>query len=99
MSCNGAGRNSNLPRRISSTRALAEAGRLDEAVEEYHSLAAYYPGAEAKARYGSLLAMMGRTSEARVVFTELLVQMKRAPRHARQAQAEWLSMAERGVST
>jgi hypothetical protein len=42
---------------------------------------------------------MGRTSEARVVFTELLVQMKRAPRHVRRAQAEWLSMAERGLST
>jgi len=79
-------------------RALAEAGRLSEALDEYRSVAAYYPGAEAKARYGSLLAMMGRTGEAKVVFTELLVQMKRAPKHVRKAQAEWLSMAERGVS-
>jgi hypothetical protein len=73
-------------------RALGEAGRLEEALDQYHSVA------EAKARYGSLLAMTGRTSEARVVFTELLVQMKRAPRHVRRAQAEWLSMAERGLS-
>jgi hypothetical protein len=49
-------------------------------------------------RYGLLLKLMGRTSEAKVVFTELLVQMKRAPRHVRRAQAEWLSIAERQLS-
>jgi len=80
-------------------RALAEVGRLDEALEEYKALVAYYPGAEARARYGSLLALMGRTSEAKVVFSELLVYMKRAPKHVRKAQAEWLSMAERALST
>lgn len=79
-------------------RALAEAGRSEEALQEYQALVAYYPGAEAKARYGALLTLMGRSSEARVVFTELLVQMKRAPRHVRQAQAEWLSIAEKGLS-
>jgi hypothetical protein len=42
---------------------------------------------------------MGRTSEAKVVFSELLVYMKRAPKHVRKAQAEWLSMAERALST
>jgi len=29
--------------------------------------------------YGLLLNLVGRTAEARVVFTELLIQMKRAP--------------------
>jgi hypothetical protein len=33
-----------------------------------------------------------------VVFTELIVQMKRAPRHVRHAQAEWLSIAEKQLS-
>jgi hypothetical protein len=79
-------------------RALAEAGRTHEALDEYHAVAGYFPGAEARVRYGLLLKLMGRTSEAKVVFTELLVQMKRAPRHVRRAQAEWLSIAERQLS-
>jgi len=76
-------------------RALQEAGRTDEALEEYHALLAYAPGSEAKVRYGLLLKLVGRIAEAKVVFTELLVQMKRAPRHVRKAQAEWIAIAEK----
>jgi hypothetical protein len=76
-------------------RALAEVGRVDEALEEYHAVAAYFPGAEARVRYGMLLRVVGRTAEARVVFNELLLQMKRAPKYLREAQAEWLSIAEK----
>jgi hypothetical protein len=79
-------------------RALAEVGRTDEALEEYHAVAAYFPGAEARVRYGLLLDLVGRTSEAKVVFTELLIQMKRAPHYLRKAQAEWLSIAERHLT-
>jgi hypothetical protein len=79
-------------------RALAEVGRLDEALEEFHAVAAYLPGAEAKVRYGLLLGLVGRTADARVVFTELLIQMRRAPRYLREAQAEWLSIAEKQLS-
>ena len=45
-------------------RSLAEVGRIDEALEEYHALAAYFPGAEARVRYGMLLRMVGRNAEA-----------------------------------
>ena len=76
-------------------RALAEAGRVDEALEEYASVVTYFSGAEARVRYGMLLKMVGRTAEARVVFNELLLQMKRAPKHARDMQAEWLAIAEK----
>jgi hypothetical protein len=76
-------------------RALAEAGRIDEALHEYHALVGYSPGAEARVRYGMLLRMAGRTAEARVVFNELLLQMKRAPKYLREAQAEWLAIAEK----
>jgi hypothetical protein len=76
-------------------RALAEVGRVDEALEEYHAVAAYFPGAEARVRYGMLLRVVGRTAEARVVFNELLLQMKRAPKYLREAQAEWPSIAEK----
>ena len=79
-------------------RALAEVGRLDEALEEYHAVAGYFPGAEARVRYGMLLQMVGRTAEARVVFNELLIQMRRAPKYLREAQAEWLSIAEKQIS-
>jgi hypothetical protein len=79
-------------------RALAEVGRLDEALEEYHAVAAYFPGAEARVRYGLTLQMVGRTPEARIVFNELLLSMKRAPKYLRDAQAEWLSIAEKQLS-
>jgi hypothetical protein len=68
-------------------RALAEVGRVDEALEEFHAVAAYFPGAEARVRYGLLLKLVGRTPEAKVVFSELLIQMKRAPKYLREAQA------------
>jgi hypothetical protein len=76
-------------------RSLAEVGRIDEALDEYHAVAGYFPGAEARVRYGMLLRMAGRNAEARVVFNELLLQMKRAPKYLREAQAEWLSIAEK----
>jgi hypothetical protein len=79
-------------------RALAEVGRSDEALEEFNAVAAYFPGAEARVRYGLLLKLMGRTAEAKVVFAELLIQMKRAPKYLRKAQAEWLSIAEKQLS-
>jgi hypothetical protein len=79
-------------------RALAEVGRIDEALDEYHALSDYFPGAEAKVRYGMLLHVVGRTAEARVVFNELLLQMRRAPKYLRDAQAEWLTIAEKQLS-
>lgn len=79
-------------------RALAEVGRIDEALDEYHALVAYFPGAEAKVRYGTLLSMAGRTAEARIVFNELLLSMRRAPKYLRDAQAEWLAIAEKQLS-
>ncbi|MCK1394818.1 tetratricopeptide repeat protein [Bradyrhizobium sp. 1] len=79
-------------------RALAEVGRLDEALEEFHAVAGYFPGAEARVRYGMLLQMVGRTAEARLVFNELLIQMRRAPKYLREAQADWLSIAEKQIS-
>lgn len=79
-------------------RALAEAGRSADALGEYEALLRYAPSAEASARYGLLLNVLGRTTEAKVVFAELVVQMKRAPKFARKAQAEWLSIAEKSLA-
>lgn len=79
-------------------RALAGAGRPQDALEEYEMLLRYAPTAEANVRYGLLLNILGRTSEAKVVFAEVVVQMKRAPKFARKAQAEWLSIAEKSLA-
>jgi hypothetical protein len=76
-------------------RALEEIGRTDEALEEYKALAGYFPGAEARVRYGLLLDRLDRKGEARHVLTDLLTHMRRAPKHVRKVQAEWIGMAER----
>ena len=98
MPCASAGRISSPPRGICYARSLAEIGRLDEALEEYQAVSQYFPGAEARVRYGLLLQLVGRTAEARMVFNELLIQMRRAPKYLRDAQAEWLSIAEKQLS-
>ncbi|WP_315801382.1 tetratricopeptide repeat protein [Bradyrhizobium sp. SZCCHNS3002] len=79
-------------------RALQDAGRTHEALEEYQALLDYAPSSEVKARYGTLLKSAGRVDEAKVVFTELLIQMKRSPRHVRKAQAEWIAVAEKQIA-
>jgi hypothetical protein len=78
-------------------RALEEIGRTDEAIEEYKALAGYFPGAEARVRYGLLLDRIGERAEARRVFTDLLTHMRRAPRYVRKVQAEWIGMAEKAL--
>jgi hypothetical protein len=79
-------------------RALSEAGRRDEAAQEYEALLGYAPSAEASVRYGLLLDELGRSREAKVVFAEFVVQMKRAPKFARKEQAQWLSIAEKSLA-
>jgi hypothetical protein len=78
-------------------RALEEIGRTDEAIEEYRALADYFPGAEARVRYGMLLDRLGRHVEARLVFSDLLTHMRRAPKYVRKVQAEWIGMAEKSL--
>jgi hypothetical protein len=78
-------------------RALTEAGRTDEALEEYHALLDYAPGAEVKVRYGQLLKLVGRRADAKLVFNEFLIHMRRAPKHVRKAQAEWITIAEKQI--
>jgi len=76
-------------------RALEESGRLDDALSEYRAVANYYPGAEARVRYGVLLSEMDRRAEAKAVLGEVLAQLKRAPNYVRRAQAEWVALAEK----
>ena len=78
-------------------RALEESGRTDDALYEYQAVANYYPGAEARVRYGLLLDKAGRQNEAKAVFTEVLTQLKCAPKYVRRVQAEWIALAEKAL--
>jgi hypothetical protein len=79
-------------------RALEASGRIEEALSEYQAVANYYPGAEARVRYGLLLETADRPAEAKAVLAEVLAQLKRAPKYVRRAQAEWIALAERAVA-
>lgn len=76
-------------------RALAGSGRTDEALEEYKAVSSYFPGAEARVRWAMLLESLGRLTEAKAIYAELLTQMRHAPDFVRKAQAEWIAIAQR----
>jgi hypothetical protein len=78
-------------------RALEACGRNEEALNEYRALSDYFVGAEARVRYGLLLARVGREGEARAWLNEVLGQLRRSPAHVREAQAEWIDLAEKVV--
>jgi hypothetical protein len=78
-------------------RSLEEAGRTEEALAEFKALADYFPGAEARVRYGMLLGRLGREAEAKRVLTDVLTHMRRAPKYVRKVQAEWIGLAEKAL--
>ena len=78
-------------------RALEATARDDEALAEYRALSDYFVGAEARVRYGMLLARLGRQGEAKAWLVEVLRQLRRSPAHVRKAQAEWIAIAEKIV--
>jgi hypothetical protein len=76
-------------------RTLEALGALEEAEHVYAALAAGYPGAEARLRYGLLLKKRGKSPEAQRVLKDLLDGAKLGPAHYRKAQAQWLERARR----
>jgi hypothetical protein len=78
-------------------RSLEESGRTSEALDEYEALVGYSVSTEARMRWATLLARLGRDVEARKIYAEVTTQMRRAPRYVRQAQAEWIGIAERAL--
>ena len=86
--CARAGPTTSRRKAICSTPARSKtAAAPSDALYEYQAVANYYPGAEARVRYGLLLGKAGRRAEAKTVFPEVLTQLKRAPKYVRRAQA------------
>jgi hypothetical protein len=76
-------------------RALEACDRTADALEEYAAVAQYFAGAEARVRWALLLDKAGRHAEAKRIYTDVLTQMRRAPKYVRKVQAEWIARAER----
>jgi hypothetical protein len=78
-------------------RSVEASGDTAKALEEYATLAGYFPGAEAAVRYAALLRQSGRKDESTRVLHELLDQARIAPAYYRRTQKEWLAAAERDL--
>ena len=76
-------------------RALEGAGRPVDADHEYSYLVDYYPGEEARVRYGLLLLQTGDPIKARGMFQEVVARVIRGNKHYYRAQAEWHREAKR----
>lgn len=79
-------------------RALDEGGHTDDAIAEYEALIEYYPGAEARVRFGELLTAIGRGREGRAMFLEVKARAAKAPAYVRKTQGQWIAAAEKALS-
>lgn len=78
-------------------RSLEEQGKNGAALAEYRALVLYYPGQEARCRYGMLLQRTGHGDEARRIFEEICQLVEYGPRHQRFMQREWYEAAKRAL--
>lgn len=78
-------------------RALEGQNMVEEAVTEYEALVGYYPGYEAKSRYGLFQQKLGNVEKARSIFEAVVKSYKQLPRHAQQLNREWYEVARRNV--
>jgi hypothetical protein len=72
---------------------LEALGRDDEAAEDYAALVTHAPGEEVRCRYALLLKRHGDRNAAKSLFDEILTRSRRAPRHYRRQQSEWIDIA------
>ena len=78
-------------------RSLEDQGKTDRALQEYEALVKYYPGQEARCRYGLVLQRLGRREDSRRVFQEICHSVEYGPPHQRRAQREWYEIAKRAL--
>jgi hypothetical protein len=74
-------------------RALEANGQLDEALEEYRDVSAYYAGFEARSRYALLLLKEGRAAEAQTEFADVVRASTARPVVITPADKEWIRVA------
>ncbi len=75
-------------------RALEIQDKTDQAIRQYESVAARYPGEEARCRFALLLERLGQEDRAQAVFREIIASVEGAPRHYRARQGEWTKIAK-----
>jgi hypothetical protein len=77
--------------------ALEGLGRDDAAAEDYAQLVTHASGEEVRCRYALLLQRHGDRDAAKALFDEVLARSRRAPRHYRRQEQEWIDIARRGA--
>jgi hypothetical protein len=75
--------------RLLYARALDMAGRSEEALDQYASIAQTYPGPEPSVRQAQLLEKLGRRDQARSIADEVVRSLRRSPAHVRANEREW----------
>lgn len=74
-------------------QSLEASGRMNEAVDEYRSVAGYFPGVEARYRLALALNVANREADAIHEFEQLINDAGLAPAHFRKSQKKWLGLA------
>ncbi len=80
-------------------RALAGAGRNDEALSQYEAILDHFPGEEARCRYAALLAKLGRVEAAERVVGEAEKRASLSGRQYARDNREWISGAREDIET
>jgi hypothetical protein len=75
-------------------RSLEAQEKTAAALAEYAALVAYYPGQEARCRYGLLLRRAGRDDEAKAHFQDICRAIELGPRHQYREQRAWYDIAK-----
>ena len=78
-------------------RALESSGQIERALQEYRSVAGYFPGVEARYRYALALRVADDPSEARAELEQIIQDARLAPAHFRKAQAGWLKRVRQAL--
>ena len=76
-------------------QALEAAGDLEKSLQEYRSVASYYPGAEARFRLGLALRNAGQDDDAIAEFEQMINDARLAPKHFQKSEKHWISSARR----